>query len=117
MKRSEVNAIIRESDAFIRSFGYIMPPFAYWSPEQMQANAKGGSGILNGRMGWDITDYGQGKFEELGLFLFTVRNGVAADLARGRGMAAVRSLRNWRAATSSKGSVGAPCERNSGRIM
>jgi D-lyxose ketol-isomerase len=86
MKRSEVNAIIRESDAFIRSFGYIMPPFAYWSPEEMQANTKGGSGILNGRMGWDITDYGQGKFDELGLFLFTVRNGVAADLARGRGM-------------------------------
>ena len=51
-----------------------------------KANTKGGSGILNGRMGWDITDYGQGKFDELGLFLFTVRNGVAADLARGRGM-------------------------------
>jgi D-lyxose ketol-isomerase len=86
MKRSEVNQIIRESDAFIRSFGYIMPPFAYWSPEQMKANTRGGSGILNGNMGWDITDYGQGKFDELGLFLFTVRNGVAADLTRGRGM-------------------------------
>lgn len=86
MKRSEVNLIIRESDAFIRSFGYIMPPFAYWSPSEMKANTRGGSGILNGNMGWDITDYGQGKFDELGLFLFTVRNGVAQDLARGRGM-------------------------------
>jgi D-lyxose ketol-isomerase len=38
------------------------------------------------RLGWDITDYGQGRFDELGLFLFTVRNGSAEDLARGRGM-------------------------------
>ena len=37
-------------------------------------------------MGWDITDYGQGRFEEMGLFLFTVRNGDAADLSKGTGM-------------------------------
>ena len=37
MKRSRVNEIIRESDAFIRSFGYVMPPFAYWSPGEMKA--------------------------------------------------------------------------------
>jgi D-lyxose ketol-isomerase len=86
MKRSQVNQIIREGDAFIRSFGYIMPPFAYWSPSEMKANTRDGSGILTGNMGWDITDYGQGKYEDLGLFLFTVRNGVATDLERGRGM-------------------------------
>ncbi|TIQ24335.1 D-lyxose/D-mannose family sugar isomerase, partial [Mesorhizobium sp.] len=28
MKRSAINDIIRDADAFIRSFGYIMPPFA-----------------------------------------------------------------------------------------
>jgi D-lyxose ketol-isomerase len=84
MKRSRVNEIIRESDAFIRSFGYILPPFAYWSPEELQSRQP--EGILRARLGWDITDYGQGKFEELGLFLFTVRNGRAEDLNRGRGM-------------------------------
>ena len=84
MKRSRVNEIIREGDAFIRSFGYIMPPFAYWRPEEMKSRRP--EGIVNGRLGWDITDYGQGKFDELGLFLFTVRNGRAEDLARGRGM-------------------------------
>jgi D-lyxose ketol-isomerase len=84
VKRSRVNEIIRQGDAFIRSFGYIMPPFAYWRPEEMKS--RGPQGIVNGRLGWDITDYGQGKFDELGLFLFTVRNGRAEDLARGRGM-------------------------------
>jgi D-lyxose ketol-isomerase len=84
MKRSRVNDIIREGDAFIRSFGYIMPPFAYWSPKDMQSRRP--EGIVDARLGWDITDYGQGKFDDLGLFLFTVRNGRAEDLNRGRGM-------------------------------
>jgi D-lyxose ketol-isomerase len=84
MKRSRINEIIREGDAFIRSFGYIMPPFAYWSPQELKSRRP--EGIVDARLGWDITDYGQGKFDELGLFLFTVRNGRAEDLSRGTGM-------------------------------
>lgn len=87
MKRSEINEIIRESDRFIRSFGFVMPPFAYWSPEEMRARVKDDSvAIRSARLGWDITDYGQGRFDELGLFLFTVRNGQTEDLKRGTGM-------------------------------
>jgi D-lyxose ketol-isomerase len=84
MLRSRVNEILLEADSFIRSFGYVMPPFAYWTPEEMQA--KRPAGILDARLGWDITDYGEGRFEEMGLFLFTTRNGSVADLAKGRGM-------------------------------
>jgi len=87
MKRSEVNEIIRESDKFIRSFGYVMPPFAYWSPEELKARtATDSKAILQARLGWDITDYGQGKFDDLGLFLFTTRNGNQEDLKKGGGM-------------------------------
>ena len=87
MERSQINEILEESDRFIRSFGYVMPPFAYWSPQEMRARTASDAGaICANRLGWDITDYGQGKFEDLGLFLFTVRNGSAADLAAGRGM-------------------------------
>ena len=84
MKRSHVNEILKESDAFIRSFGYILPPFAYLSPDEMKATDH--SLYVERAMGWDITDYGLGKFDELGLFLFTVRNGIADDLKRGKGM-------------------------------
>lgn len=84
MKRSEVNEILKESDAFIRSHGYVMPPFAYWSVEEMKARDH--VEIKRRNMGWDITDYGEGKFDELGLFLFTTRNGLAQDLNAGRGM-------------------------------
>ncbi len=84
MNRSEVNEVLLEGDRFIRSFGYVMPPFAYWTPDEMKAAPHGE--IARRGMGWDITDYGQGKFADLGLFLFTVRNGLLSDLHAGGGM-------------------------------
>jgi D-lyxose ketol-isomerase len=86
MKRSDVNDIIRAADDFIRSFGFILPPFAYWSPAEMKARRAQIDGIVDARLGWDITDYGEGKFAKMGLFLFTVRNGSEADLRKGGGM-------------------------------
>ena len=86
MKRSDVNEIIRQSDAFIRSFGFALPPFAYWTPDEMRAKRSDIEGIVAARLGWDITDYGQGKFDKMGLFLFTTRNGLLSDLQNGCGM-------------------------------
>jgi D-lyxose ketol-isomerase len=64
MKRSEINEIMAEADDLIRSFGFVLPPFAYWSPEEMTARRGEIEAIVSGRMGWDITDYGQGDFEK-----------------------------------------------------
>jgi len=86
MKRSDVNEIIRWSDDFIRSFGFVLPPFAYWTPEEMRARRADIGGIVDARLGWDITDYGLGRFDEMGLFLFTTRNGRLSDLQAGGGM-------------------------------
>lgn len=86
MKRSRVNEIVAEADAFIGSFGYRLPPFAYMTPAEMKRRRTDISGIIEARLGWDITDYGKGRFDKTGLFLFTVRNGKAADLNSGRGM-------------------------------
>jgi len=80
MKRSQINDILREGDAFIQSFGYRLPPFAYLSPEQLKQSDH--AEIKRRRMGWDITDYGDGRFDEMGLFLFTTRNGLNNDLGR-----------------------------------
>ena len=84
MKRSDINNIKTEAEAFIRSFGAVLPPFANWSPDQMRSAQA--QGIRDRGLGWDITDYGQGRFDELGLFLFTLRNGDVQDLNKGRGM-------------------------------
>ena len=86
MKRSDINEIMAEADKFIRSFGYVLPPFAYWSPQDMKDRRAEIDNVIGARLGWDITDYGQGKFDDLGLFLFTVRNGRQEDLKRGGGM-------------------------------
>lgn len=86
MKRSIVNQIMSEADKYIQSFGFKLPPFAYWSPLQMKQRKAEIQGIIEAGLGWDITDYGQGDFENLGLFLFTLRNGKQQDLKNGGGM-------------------------------
>ncbi|MAC77195.1 MAG: D-lyxose/D-mannose family sugar isomerase [Rhodobacteraceae bacterium] len=84
MLRSEVNEILKRSEAFIRRFGHYLPPFADWTPERILGPE--GDQIRARRLGWDITDYGQGKFDDLGLVLFTTRNGDLGQMASGRGM-------------------------------
>ena len=86
MKRSEVNAILRHARTWIADHGYMLPPFAFLSPAEMVDRRVELAGVVESRLGWDITDYGGGDFARTGLFLFTVRNGRAADLQRGRGM-------------------------------
>ncbi len=75
MKRSEINAIMRSADNFIRSCGFALPPFAYWSPDDWRTKGQEVREIVENRLGWDITDFGQNDFAHFGLFLFTVRNG------------------------------------------
>ena len=91
MKRSRINQIMQAADEMIRHYGFVLPPFADWSPDQFKARGDAGR-IVASRMGWDITDYGQGRFDDLGLFLFTLRNGQLADLQRGGGMCYAEKL-------------------------
>lgn len=92
MKRSEINEIMADASAFIASFGFALPPFARWTPEEFRANLPLAQRLIDARMGWDITDYGQGDFDRLGLFLFTLRNGELRDLKGGGGMAYAEKL-------------------------
>jgi D-lyxose ketol-isomerase len=41
--------------------------------------------IVERRLGWDITDFGQGDFARVGLCMFTLRNGTLENLKRGAG--------------------------------
>ena len=92
MKRSSINDIITEADEMMRSFGFVMPPFAYWSPDEFKARKDIAKNVIDARCGWDITDYGAGKYDEMGLFLFTLRNGRLAVLHRGGGMCYAEKL-------------------------
>ena len=93
MKRSHINEIVREADAFIASHGFALPPFAHWTADEMIARHRAGEigGIVDARLGWDITDYGAGEFDRMGLTLFTTRNGSLADLRSDGGPGANRA--------------------------
>jgi len=75
MKRSEVNAVMKSGDEFAKANKFYLPPFAYWSPSDWKHKGDEVSEIVNMKMGWDITDWGSGNFQKLGLFMFTIRNG------------------------------------------
>ena len=85
MKRSEVNAIIRDADAFIRKSGFHLPPFAYWTPAEWRTKGEEAREIVANQLGWDITDFGLNQYEKKGLFLFTVRNGSQAEMRAKQG--------------------------------
>jgi D-lyxose ketol-isomerase len=85
MKRSEINGIMRAADAFFCGQGFYLPPFAYWSPQDWRKKGEEVSEIVDRRLGWDITDFGRGRFCKCGLAIFTLRNGPVSDIATGKG--------------------------------
>lgn len=85
MKRSEINRIIRQAQAFLDEWKFALPPFAAWTPEDWRRQGPECAEIVDHQLGWDITDFGSGDFERVGLFLFTLRNGQASSLETGRG--------------------------------
>jgi hypothetical protein len=85
MKRSEINEIIREADAFMKIHGFYLPPFAYWTPNEWRRRGEESREIVENKLGWDITDFGQNNYQKIGLFLFTIRNGSLENLKTGQG--------------------------------
>ena len=75
MKRSEINRIIKDATSFIGKSQFALPPFANWSPEEWKSKGRECDEIRDNMLGWDITDFGLGRFHEIGLVLLTIRNG------------------------------------------
>ena len=80
MKRSEVNLIMQSGAAFLREMGFHLPPFAWWTPAEWQRKGAECADIVGQQLGWDITDFGSGAFQHVGLLVFTIRNGSFAEL-------------------------------------
>ncbi len=75
MRRSEVNLIIAEMKDFLSVHRFMLPVWAFWSPEEWKGCYDTCSEIVDNKLGWDITDFGSGDFSKRGLSLFTIRNG------------------------------------------
>ena len=79
MKRSELNHIINKGIEFVNEMHFKLPMFAYWSPEDWQTKGSEFDEIKDNMLGWDVTDFGSGDFHNVGLLLFTLRNGNFND--------------------------------------
>jgi D-lyxose ketol-isomerase len=85
MKRSDINAYLREADQFIREHGFYLPPFAHWTPQEWTTRGEEVREIVERQLGWDVTDFNTGGFHTQGLLLFTIRNGDPVNLKTGQG--------------------------------
>ncbi len=85
MKRSQINAIMRDTEAFLGAQNFHLPPFARWTPADWADKGDEVAEIVETGLGWDITDFGRGDFDACGLVLFTIRNGTPDNVRTGRG--------------------------------
>lgn len=79
MKRSEIQEAIRWAKALLSKHRFYLPEFAEWTVQDWKQNKEKASSVLQTMCGWDVTDYGRGKFRELGSVLFTLRNGTVQE--------------------------------------
>jgi len=76
MKRSEINRLISEGIEFLKSRSYPLPPQAFWDLKDWHRNKDKTEELTKRRIGWDLTDFGSGKYEKIGLLLYTLSNGI-----------------------------------------
>ena len=60
---------------FLAGHRFMLPVWAYWSPEKWKGTYEKCFEIVDNKLGWDITDFGSNNFNRIGLALFTIRNG------------------------------------------
>ena len=75
MKRSEINQALREMEAMVKEYRFAIPPFCDFTPEEWREKGHEYDEIRENMLGWDITDYGLGRFDQVGFSLITIRNG------------------------------------------
>ena len=78
MKRSEINKALKELEAMCKKEHCYLPPFCHFTPEQWQDIGHEYDEVRDCMLGWDITDYGLGDFNKVGMSLVTIRNGNRA---------------------------------------
>ena len=54
---------MKDAVDFINEMKFILPPFAYWSPEEWAEKSAAYDEIRDNMLGWDITDFGYGDFK------------------------------------------------------
>ncbi len=83
MKRSKINNEIKWALELLEKENITLPPFGYWTLNDWKQKDALTSVIKQVMLGWDITDFGNNRFDEFGAVLFTLRNGLLNDKSIG----------------------------------
>lgn len=75
MRRSEINRLQMEALDLFDEYRFSLPLFGRWREAEWRANPTAARYCAAHQMGWDVTDFGSGRFGERGLVIFCVRNG------------------------------------------
>lgn len=75
MKRSKINAVIKDMEHLMEEYRFAVPEFAQWTIDTWKQKGDECKEIKDNKLGWDITDFGLGDFDKVGFALFTIRNG------------------------------------------
>jgi len=76
MKRSEINEALRGAGKTLKHWQWSLPEWGYWTAADFAANPEAARYLRSHQLGWDVTDFGSGRFAECGLVLFCLRNGI-----------------------------------------
>ena len=79
MKRSEINQAIIESKKMMENYSWVLPQWGYWSKDDYINEPSVSKYLKDHQMGWDVTDFGKGLFNEQGITLFCIRNGIQGN--------------------------------------
>jgi D-lyxose ketol-isomerase len=89
MERSRLDAAVDGARSLAAEAGIALPGFASWSRADWLAGAASEAAAvrpaLERGLGWDVTDFGRGDFDRVGLVLCTLRNGTLAERDSGAG--------------------------------
>ncbi len=79
MRRSFIDRTIEAGIEFCRRQNVHLPRWATWDPRRWASVGPEADEVRRRMLGWDVTDFGGGDFDAVGLLLFTVRNGELVD--------------------------------------
>jgi D-lyxose ketol-isomerase len=79
LTRSTINQSLRTAVKVAEHFQFALPPYAFWTPAEWTKAGAERDEIRDCMLGWDVTDFGSGDFENIGRVLFTLRNGRSND--------------------------------------
>jgi D-lyxose ketol-isomerase len=75
MRRSQINKIIQDAEAFFARHQFLLPPWAFWSPADWKDRYDSCREVVDNMLGWDVTPFSSDNFYTRGLLAFTIRNG------------------------------------------